>query len=143
MTDDLGNVNNITRIEEPAGAEAVGEEPNTSASTAKEVRQDQVSRKPESITAASLASPSLDTTPAETQSVASTNPILDNSPVDTGVTTPLQGDQIDPTKAQPPVTHEPQAPQDSSAGDTAKNDNPDDHRSRGFLAVLLGCCSRQ
>jgi len=143
VTDDLGNVNNIIKIEEPARAESTGEGPNTSATTVEEVRKDQVSRKPESITAASLASPSLDTTPAETQSVASTDPIIDSSMVDTGTTTPLQGDQIDPTKSQPPVTHKAQAQQGSPAADIAKNDNPDDHRPRSLWAMLLGCCSRQ
>lgn len=143
MTDDLGNVNNIIRIEEPTRAEVTGEGPNTSATAVEEVRKDQVSRKPESITAPSLASPSLDPTPAETQSVASTNPIIDNSLVNTGITTPLQGDQIDPTKPQPPVTQKAQAQQDSPAAGIAKNDNPDDYRPRSLLAMLLGCCSRQ
>lgn len=133
----------MVHVEEPASAEVASEELKTSATTVEEAKKDQTSSIRESITEPSLASPSIDTTPAERQSFGSTNPILVDSPADTGITIPRQHGQADQTKPQPPVSHEPQALQNSATAETAKDDNSDDHRPRGLLGMLLSCCSRQ
>ena len=142
MTDDLGNVNNVIRIEEAEAADVGSTIQTTSPTTEEEVEKDEAGRKPESTTSDSPpVTPSSEGKPIETQSVTSTNPTLGESEVDEGVTTPLHYSQTDlkptrslsPHKTQATVQTQPKP----AASPTANS------RSRGLLAKLLWYCSRQ
>ena len=147
MTDNIGNVNNIINVEEPAGAQVNGED-QTPYPVVKEEQKQQPSTRVKDSTSSSPPLPptsSAHSTTVETQSNASTNPILEDSQADTGETTPLQDDLTNGDSLQHAVTHAPSFPPlvgGSSASYTVKDDSPAD-RPRGVMARLLSCCSRQ
>ena len=145
MTDSLGNVNNVMRIEEPAGAENVGAEAANGATKVDEQQTERppASRKSESTTSASLETPSAETPGAETGSFASTKAILEDSQADTVATTPLQSEQDGQMKPQPPVIPKPFPARQNPAANIGKDGTEDKEQPRGFMAKLLSCCTPQ